>query len=360
MKNRWTGITRVLYVAILTCLLASAGSAANGKVVRVTIPAPSLKGNLLGDPDKQPAAIYLPPGYGSNSRQRYPTLYLLHGFTGSQDTFVTTGEYMFNLTPMMDELMSSGKIRKMIVVMPNGTNAYHGSFYTNSRTTGKWEDFITKDVVSYVDRNYRTLPGSSHRGLAGHSMGGYGAVWVGMRNPKVFSVVYALSPAPLGFAEGDDPTSPIWGILGSYKKREDLKATFDSKENLYANLLVALAGAFAPNPKHPPFLADFPFVVRNGKVVRDKKATARWHEHSPVDQAKRYRANLRSLRGIALDYGKNDEFRSVVVNVPLFSKELKRLGIRHQVEMYDGNHEDHVMQRFRTKVFPFFSSKLAK
>src|SRR5262249_44728396 len=148
---------------------------AKGKIVEVKIPAPSLKGNLLGDTEVQPASIYLPPGYDSTSSKRYASLYLLHGFDSGHKTFITKGPYCFDLLPVFDELMSSGKVRKMIIVMPYGTNAYHGSFYTNSTVTGKWEDYICKDVVSYADGHYKTLRGSSHRGLAGHSMGGFGA-----------------------------------------------------------------------------------------------------------------------------------------------------------------------------------------
>jgi len=70
----------------------------------------------------------------------------------------------------------------MIVVMPNGNNALGGSFYTNSATTGNWDDFIANELVAYIDKKYRTLPRPESRGLAGHSMGGYGTFAVGMRH----------------------------------------------------------------------------------------------------------------------------------------------------------------------------------
>ena len=80
-------------------------------------------------------------------------------------------------------------VQPMIVVLPNGANKYRGSFYANSITMGNWEDFIVRDVVGYVDGHYRTLASPAHRGIAGHSMGGYGALTLGFRHPDVFSVI---------------------------------------------------------------------------------------------------------------------------------------------------------------------------
>ena len=89
----------------------------------------------------------------------------------------------------------------MIVVMPNARNAFDGSFYTNSPVTGNWEQFIVRDLVNYVDHKYRTLRTRKARGLAGHSMGGYGALRIGMRHPETFSAVYALSAYGLAFTD---------------------------------------------------------------------------------------------------------------------------------------------------------------
>ena len=69
-----------------------------------------------------------------------------------------------------------------------------GSFYVNSPVTGNWEDFITQDVVGYVDSHFRTLAQAESRGITGHSMGGFGALNIAMHRPDVFSAVYSMSP----------------------------------------------------------------------------------------------------------------------------------------------------------------------
>jgi S-formylglutathione hydrolase FrmB len=70
---------------------AASGRAVSGRLLEVKVAAPSLKGNLLGDPAEQPVAIYLPPGYDASPSKRYPTLYLLHGFYGDSKTWAGGG-----------------------------------------------------------------------------------------------------------------------------------------------------------------------------------------------------------------------------------------------------------------------------
>ena len=329
-----------------------------GKLVEIKIPAPSLKGNLLNDPTEQNISIYLPPGYDASPSKRYPVVYILHGFAGSNKTWMTDGEYAFNVAPIMDRLVAGGKMREMILVAPNANNAFNGSFYVNSTVTGNWEDYIFLDVVGYVDKNYRTLPRASSRTIAGHSMGGFGAVAIGMKHADIFSVIYALSPAPLGHEEGGDSAPRAWKSLNGYTKRDQLKSSFDSAENLYANLFAALSAAFSPNAKREAFFADFPWEERDGKLQLNESVAARWKSKTPLYMIDQYKQNLLGLRGFVVEFGLRDEFQSVLINVPLFSKALAERGIPHIFEIYDGTHEDKIKERLESKVLPFLSEKL--
>ena len=85
-------------------------------------------------------------------------------------------------------------VSPMIVVFPDSKTVHNGSMYSNSVTTGHFEDYIWRDVVSYIDEHYRTLPDRDNRGLVGHSMGGYGASRIGMKHPDVFGSLYVMSP----------------------------------------------------------------------------------------------------------------------------------------------------------------------
>ena len=106
---------------------AGAPAATPGRLVEVKVPAPSLKGNLLGDPTEQSAAVYLPPSYDASPARRFPTLYLLHGFTGNNRAWTAGGYQGMSLQPLMDGMIKAGRIREMIVVAPNGWNAYRGA-----------------------------------------------------------------------------------------------------------------------------------------------------------------------------------------------------------------------------------------
>ena len=98
----------------------------------------------------------------------------------------------------MDSLISAGTIPELIIVAPNGRNAYKHSFYLNSTVTGRWEDYVVEDVVGFVDANYRTLLGLAVRGIAGHSGGANGAFFIAMRHSDVFGAVYAMAPCCSG------------------------------------------------------------------------------------------------------------------------------------------------------------------
>jgi enterochelin esterase-like enzyme len=205
----------LLFTLLTPVTLSQQGTApvTTSKLLELKILSPSLKGNLLGDPAEQPVYVYLPPEY-EGSTKRYPTLYLLHGFTSNSSVWIN-GQYQgMKLQTLMDDSIKSGKVREMIVVAANGSNAYKGSFYTNSAVTGNWEDFIIRDLVNYVDTKYRTIAQAESRGIAGHSMGGYGSIMLGMKHPEIFGAVYALSPCCLAMEADMSEANSAWpGVL---------------------------------------------------------------------------------------------------------------------------------------------------
>ena len=337
---------------------ATAGAAA-GKLVEIKVPAPSLKGNLLGDPTEQSAAVYLPPSYDASPARRFPTLYLLHGFTGNNRAW-TNGNQGMSLQSLMDGMIKSGQIREMIVVAPNGWNAYGGAFYTNSSVTGNWEDYMFRDLVQNIDANYRTIRKPESRGIAGHSMGGYGAVTLAMKHPDVFSAVYALSPCCLGM-EGDFTSdNPAWLKTIRLKSRDRLKPRPEGLDDFYQIAFIAVSAAFSPNPEHTPFYADFPYQeVEGGRLEKNESVYARWRTKMPLYMIDENKDNLLKLRGIVIDYGQNEQFSHIRITSQLFSKALAEKNIPHVFEMYEGgDHGSKIRQRFETRVLQFFSEKL--
>jgi S-formylglutathione hydrolase FrmB len=169
-----------------------------GRIVEETFQSDALKGNLLNDATERQLYVYLPPGYQKSRARRYPVVYLLHGYGSSYRQWMAGGE-KWNIRDVIDRSIKGGKVRAMIVVMPDGSNKYGGSFYTNSVTNGNWEDYLTKDLTAFIDEKYRTLRQSASRGIAGHSMGGYGAIKTGMKHPETYGAVYGLSACCLGW-----------------------------------------------------------------------------------------------------------------------------------------------------------------
>lgn len=354
---------RVLVIPIVFAMLlagsrpaaqvAAPAASAAGRVVEATVPSAALKANLLGDPAESRVLLYLPPGYDTATGRRYPTLYLLHGYLGNERTFTRA------LLPVVDGLIRRGIAKEMIVVMPNGRNGYFGSFYTNSPVTGGWEDFIARDLVSWVDARYRTLPRAESRGIAGHSMGGYGSIMLAMKHPDVFRALYALSPCCVGL-EGDiGADNPAWLAASRMRSRDELQPKPQSLADFFPTVFIALSAALSPNPATAPLYVDLPFVPRNNRVEPNGEAYGKWRSKMPLYVVEQYRTNLEQLRGIFLDYGALEEFSHIRTTTRAFSQELASRGIGHTFEIYaGGDHSNKIRERLETRVLRFFSEVL--
>lgn len=300
-------------------------------------------------------SVYLPPSYSSHPERRYPVLYFLHGFD-ADDRAIIQGAYQnLNIRVSMDSMVHTGRAREMIVVMPSARNAYDGSFYTNSPVTGNWEDFVARDLVRYVDRKYRTIRNRKARGIAGHSMGGYGALYVAMRHPETFGAVYSLSAYGLGFdVRASDPTyNRIWRTVMSLSSRQEL-----DKAGFHVQLLVARAAARSPNRLKPPFYVDFPYRYVDDSLVPVSLVTSRWRM-TPLTMAPSYARNLRRLK-IAFDAGTRDGFPDIPARARDLDSVLTAIGVPHRFEEYDGTHGDRIRERMEKRVLPFFSRTLKK
>ncbi len=347
---------RCLQFALLFATVAPPASAQDlwrgGVIQTIEVAAPSLRGNLLGDSDKRAVSVYLPPQYSTDRSRRFPVIYLLHGFAADHRAFIKGAYQDLNIRVSMDSLISAGKVQPMIVVTPNARNRFDGSFYANSPTTGKWEDFVAKDLVRHIDRRYRTLARSSSRGIAGHSMGGYGALTVGMRNPGVFSAVYALSPCCLGSQYVDltiPATANRWRRVITVTDTSQIKSA-----GFHENLLMALTAVYSPAPSRGPLFLAYPFAD-GSTLVPDSAALAGWQH--PLATLERYRNNLSQLK-IGFDAGESDGLVDIPVNARAVHAKLTELGIEHSFEIYQGDHGNRIRSRLETVVFPFFSKAL--
>jgi S-formylglutathione hydrolase len=349
------GYLKLAVVLFLVPVCHGQTTAQAGKLEEVRVHAAALERNLLGDsPDKR-VLIYLPPSYDVSKGRRYPTVYILHGFSLGSGLLDDWGEVT---KEWMDKLAAPGHIQEMIAVIPDGQDAYRGAFYTNSEVAGRYEDYIVKDLVAYVDSHYRTIPEAGGRGVGGHSMGGYGAFVLGMKHPEVFSATYSLSPCCMGFAGDLTSSNAAWRESLALTNRNDVEAAVKAGK-FYVVALLAMSAVFSPDAKAAPLFADKPYSLGDGKLQPNRSVIAKWEAHLPVNLVDKYRDNLLKLRGIWLDYGTRDEFTHIPIATRELSNLLAKAGIPHTFEVFDGTHDSKAPERIGTKMLPYFSRLLS-
>jgi enterochelin esterase-like enzyme len=163
-----------------------------GTTQRFYVASPALGGR------RQPVDVYLPPGYATHPRERYPVFYLLHGFPGRPGAFLQT----VRMGVVEDILLAKRRIRPLILVMPFGsTGTFTDKEWANGVRPGeRWETFVARDLVGAVDARYRTIRSGSGRILGGLSEGAYGALNIGLHHPGEFRVLESWS----GYERADD------------------------------------------------------------------------------------------------------------------------------------------------------------
>jgi enterochelin esterase-like enzyme len=311
------------------------------RVERIKIHGRSLEGNLEGNAVDRDALVLLPPSYDSAPTRRYPTVYALHGYTIGAEQWSKE----IHVPQTIEGAFAKGA-RELIVVLPDSKTLHLGSMYSNSATTGNFEDYVAHDVVAYMDSHYRTIPDRSSRGLVGHSMGGYGAARIGMKHSEVFGSLYIMSPCCLSPRDAAVPFNGSgYEALAAVKTAADLeKLPFGLRAQL------AVGAAWSPNPKNPPLYMDLP-VGENEKMV-----LAKWAANAPLAFIDQYIGNLREYRAIAMDVGDQDELR---VDTGKLHALLESYGIANRFEIYSGTHTSAVAFRFQNYVIPFFSENLS-
>ncbi len=267
----------------------------------------------------------LPPDYAT-SYKRYPVVYVLHPYGGRSDSFVMP------LRTSLDKALGSDAVQDMILVFPDGYTRLGGSWFMDSPTTGGYETYITQELVSYVDANYRTLARPESRGVTGCSMGGDGAAHLALAHPDVFGVVAAVAG---GYDWGREQD---WQALGAgFQGAPESLADF-AKLPLWTQVAIGLASVTASNPDNPPFYADMPWVISNGKVEPVSSVVKKVDAKDPMDDARRHAQLSQRLVAFMLYHGSRDPVNDVEVTRE-YDKLLTDLGIEHTlVEVDDSTH----------------------
>jgi enterochelin esterase family protein len=296
-----------------------------------------LKGNPLGDKHVRDLYLYLPPDY-ERSDKKFPVVYCLTGFTGRGKMFLNDNAFAPNLAERMDKLISDGTIRPMIAVLPDCFTYYGGSQYINSSATGNYEDYLTEEIIDFVDDNFRTVRDKNSRAVMGKSSGGYGALVMAMRHADQFGLACSTSGDAYfefcyfpGIAEGfraikGDPKA----LIEKFWRETERKG----KDDFAALNTIGMSACYAPNDA-AELGFDLPFDLETGEIRWD--VWARWLEHDPVRLVEKSVENLKSLKLLFVDAGTRDEF-ALDLGAKILCKRLEEFGIAFLTEEFDDGH----------------------
>ena len=314
---------------------------------------PTLTENLIGEDGSKVIRVYLPPSY-EFTEKRYPVIYVLHGFNGTSKSLTR------KMKSAMDRMILSEEIQEAIAVFVDGSNRFGGSQYLSSPTIGDYETYIRRDLIDFIDRQYRTIPHRDSRGITGFSMGGYGSMRLSLKYPEVFGVVVAQAGTykfdddliqafaehggliislmePLKQKSGDE----FWDALNALADSDALKTI----SLPFRNGLAYLAGV-ASNPDNPPCYLDLPYRLKVGVPPweRDEAVWERIIENDIIRELERYSNRLRQnpqrpvgLNGVKLVHGLEDE-KALYRQAEALDQKLTEFGIEHEFVTHGGGH----------------------
>ena len=348
-----------------------------GRVVTLEHTSRILRGNPLGDPHVRPLDVWLPPQYdqgaGRGRGRRFPVLFDLVGYTGSGQSHTNWLNFDENLPERAARLVHEKKMGPCLIVFPDCFTALGGNQYINSSALGRYADYLTRELIPFVDAEFRTLASRDHRGCFGKSSGGYGAIVHGMKYSKYWGAVADHSgDAYFDFVYRCDWPNTL-NELAKHRRRQrkagridvireasDLQEGVDdgrvrrflahvwktgklSGAEIHALMMVAMAATYDPDSEAPNGFR-LPFNLETGEIIPERWRV--WLRHDPINLVTRYKKNLQTLRGIFIDCGWRDQYQ-IHYGSRILSRRLAQAGIEHSYEEFPDTHSgiDYRMDR---------------
>ena len=357
-----------------------------GRVVTLEHTSPILADNPLGDPHVRALDVWLPPQYdqgaGHGRGRRFPVLFDLVGFTGSGRSHTNWRNFEENVPERAARLVHEKKIRPCLIVFPDCFTALGGNQYINSSAIGRYADYLTRELIPFVDGEFRTRASRDHRGCFGKSSGGYGALLHGMKYARYWGAIASHSgDAYFDFIYRSDWPNTLT-MLASHRRRQRRAGSIhvDREESgveeglddgrvsrfladvwgrsklsgaeIHCLMNLAMAASYDPDPDAPNGFR-LPFNLETGELIPAR--WRKWLKHDPINLVRRFQNNLKSLRGIFIDCGWRDQYQ-IHYGSRILSKRLSQAGITHRYEEFPDNHSsiDYRMDR----SLPFLSRAL--
>ncbi len=294
-----------------------------------------LRGNPLGDPYERPLWVYTPPGYADEPERRYPSVYIIQGYTGYLTMWLNRSPFRQPFPETADQVFASGQAPPAILVYVDAWTSYGGSQFVDSPGTGQYHSYLCDEVVPWVDARYRTVADREYRAIMGKSSGGFGAMITPMLRPDLFSGLATHAGDALyeqcylrefGTAVRllRDYDADIWAWWADFGSRVAFTHPADAT-------LLGILGVAAAFSAREDGTVELPFDPRTGQVR--PAAWQRWLDWDPVRMAPKYSDALRSMQSIWIDAGTRDDY-FLDVGAEAFRAELRATGVSNDVIRY--------------------------
>jgi S-formylglutathione hydrolase FrmB len=306
------------------------------------IDSPALRGNPLGDPSLRALPVYIPAGYDPQGSARYPVLYVLHGYTGDAAALVAGRAWETNVVQWIDRLVASGKMPPTLLAVVDGFTRLGGSQYMNSIHNGDYATYVVRDVVNYLDTNYRTVAREGGRGVLGKSSGGFGSLHLVMTQPGTFAAFashsgdtnYRAACLP-NFADAQRTLEKHGNDIGAFVEAFEAKPKRSDEEFATIEML-GYTSAYSPRAAEA-FALDLPWDQKTGQIRDD--VFARWLSFDPVEMCLTKKAEFERLRLSYVDCGRRDEY-ALDIGARILVGRLREMGIKVRHEEFDDNHRN--------------------
>jgi len=301
----------------------------------------ALRGNPLGDPHVRPLWVYVPPSYDAEPDRRFPAIYLIQGLTGQLDMWRNRSAFRPSVPELVDSLFSEEECPPALVVFVDAWTSVGGSQFLDSFGTGRYHTYLCDEIVPFVDAGYRTLAAAGHRGIAGKSSGGYGAMVTPMLRPDLFGglashagdALFELCYLPDFRASARALRDEYGGSFERFWEDFRSRPAFTKGSDFPLLNTWAMAACYSANEDGS---VELPFEPETG-LLRDE-TWQRWLALDPVRMAPHHAETLLGLRAVYLDAGTKDEFY-LDLGADAFRRELAKLGVTDVFfELFDAKH----------------------
>jgi S-formylglutathione hydrolase FrmB len=343
-----------------------------GRVVTVEHRSRILADNPLGDPHVRQFPVWLPPQYDRAAAQargrRFPVFFDLVGYTAAGAAHVNWRAFEENIAEQAARLIFDKRMGPAIIVFPDCFTSLGGNQYVNSSAIGNYADYLTRELIPFVDHEFRTLAAREHRGCFGKSSGGYGAILHGMKYarhwgaiadhsgdsyfdfcyrsdwPNTLNELARHASAPGKAARKPGPFNVLRAERKVDKGLDDgrvarfiqafHRSTKHSAAQIHCLMNLCMAATYDADPKAPNGFR-LPFNLVTGELLPAR--WERWCRHDPINLVREFAPALRTLKGIYIDCGWRDQYHLHYGN-RILSKQLALHRIAHRYEEFDDTH----------------------